>query len=272
MGYWQEKVVVVTGASTGFGRVLSEAFARAGATVVLAARTVEKLDEAALAIRNFGGQVLAQPTDVTDKESVEQLIATTIERFGHIDALVNNAGASMRASIEDTSDDDFVDLIDLNLMSVVNCTRAALPHLLTTGGHVVNIGSLAAKTASPYLGAYPASKFAVAAYSQQLRLELRSRGLHVLLVCPGPIARDDAGVRYDEQSEKLPESARRPGGGAKLRAIDPAWLAAKTLRACERRKPELVVPRTARLLFAISAICPRFGDWIVRKKTTADRE
>ena len=267
MGYWQEKVVIVTGASTGFGRVLAEAFARAGATVVLAARTVEKLDEAALAIRNFGGQVLAQPTDVTDKASVERLMATTVERFGRIDAVVNNAGASMRASIEDTSDDDFIELIDLNLMSVVNCTRAALSHLLATGGHIVNIGSLAAKTASPYLGAYPASKFAVAAYSQQLRLELGPRGLHVLLVCPGPIARDDAGVRYDEQSKKLPASARQPGGGAKLRAIDPVWLAAKTLRACERRKPELIVPGKARLLFALAAFWPSLGDWIVRRKT-----
>ena len=129
------------------------------------------------------------------------------------------------------------------------------------------MGSLAAKTAAPYLGAYPASKFAVAAYSQQLRLELGPRGLHVLLVCPGPIARDDAGVRYDAQSDKLPASARQPGGGAKLRAIDPAWLAQKTLSACERRKPELVVPGKARLLFAISALWPGLGDKIVRRKT-----
>ncbi|MCG8583486.1 MAG: SDR family NAD(P)-dependent oxidoreductase, partial [Pirellulales bacterium] len=186
MSYWLDKVVIVTGASAGFGRVLAERFARAGATVVLAARSIEKLDQAALAIREIGGQVLALSTDVTDKSSVEDLIRTTVDRFGRIDAVVNNAGASMRGAIDETTDRDFAQLIDLNLISIVNSTRAALPHLLVTGGHVVNIGSLAAKTASPYLGAYPASKFAVAAYSQQLRLEMNSRGLHVLLVCPGP--------------------------------------------------------------------------------------
>jgi short-subunit dehydrogenase len=126
---------------------------------------------------------------------------------------------------------------------------------------------LAAKSASKYLGAYPASKFPVAAYSQQLRYELHPLGVHVLLVCPGPIAREDAGSRYDDQANNLPESARKPGGGVKLKGIPPERLVAKILRYCECRKPELVMPAKARLLFAISQLSPTWGDWIMGKVT-----
>jgi short-subunit dehydrogenase len=107
----------------------------------------------------------------------------------------------------------------------------------------------------------------VAAFSQQLRLELSEQGLHVLLVCPGPIRRDDAGIRYEQATGDVPESARRPGGGVKLKGIDPHWLARRILLACERRSPELVVPASARLLFAIAQLWPRLGDWAVRKMT-----
>jgi short-subunit dehydrogenase len=99
-------------------------------------------------------------------------------------------------------------------------------------------------------------------------LELQPRGVHVLLVCPGPLARPDAGNRYDDQAAALPESARRPGGGARLKGIPPEKLVTKMLRYCERRKPELVMPGKARLLFAISQIAPRLGDWIVNRMTS----
>jgi short-subunit dehydrogenase len=128
----------------------------------------------------------------------------------------------------------------------------------------VNIGSLAGKSAARWLGAYPASKFALTAYTQQLRLELAPEGIHVLLVCPGPIARPDA-RRYDDSG--LPPEAQRPGGGVRTRAIDPAELAQRILRACEQRQPELVVPWRARLLFAISQLSPRWGDALIQRLT-----
>jgi short-subunit dehydrogenase len=107
----------------------------------------------------------------------------------------------------------------------------------------------------------------VAAYSQQLRLELGSEGLHVLLVCPGPIAREDERLYPLEGLEDLPDSARRPGAGVKVSAIDPKRLSRAILRACERRQAELVMPGKARLLFAISQLWPSLGDWLVMKKT-----
>jgi short-subunit dehydrogenase len=267
MSYWTDKVVVVTGASAGLGRHIAAALAEASAAVVVAARDRGRLEAVAEALSESGRRVLAVVADVTVQEDVVRLLARAIERFGRIDALVNGVGLSSRGRAIDTSPDDFARSLDANFFSVVRCARAAMPHLLQSRGHLVNIGSLSGKTASRYLGAYPASKFALTAYTQQLRLELESEGVHVLLVVPGPIARDDAGRRYADQASNLPQSARLPGGGAKLVGIDPGKLARKILRACELRRPELIVPRRARVLFAIQALWPRLGDWIVRKMT-----
>jgi short-subunit dehydrogenase len=114
------------------------------------------------------------------------------------------------------------------------------------------------------MGAYPASKFALAAYTQQLRLELGERGLHVLLVCPGPIAREDSGQRY-AASNNVPAETLKPGAGARLKLIQPDDLAAKILKACEGREAELVVPSKAKWLFALAQLSARFGDWYLRR-------
>jgi short-subunit dehydrogenase len=200
-------------------------------------------------------------------DDVQRIVDEAAGRHGRLDVLVNGAGQSTRGTALETTPADFQQLWELNFLATVRCTRAAAPHLLKSRGHLVNIASLAAKTAPRYLGSYPASKFPVAAYSQQLRLELRDAGLHVLLVCPGPIARDPAIPRYEHRTKGLPESASQPGGGARLRTIDSQWLANRVLIACEKRRPELVVPGRARFLFALSQLAPRLGDWLLIKKT-----
>lgn len=265
--YWKQRVALVTGGSSGLGRVLADALAAAGARVVLAGLEPEAVAGAADEMRAAGHDVLGVPADITQQEDVDRLLAAALERYGRLDALVNNAGRSMRGKVLDTTPEQFRQLLELNLIALVRCTRAAVPHLLKQRGHVINIGSLAAKSASRFVGAYPASKFAVAAYSQQLRLELGPEGLHVLLVCPGPITRKDARLYPLEGLEDIPARARAPGAGVRVRTIDPHWLAQQVLRACQRRRPELVVPGKARLLFAISQLSPRLGDWLVRKMT-----
>lgn len=267
MSYWSKKVVIVTGASSGLGWHIAAALAAAGASVVLAARDSARLEGVASAFSKSAGRVLSIAADVTNQEQVERLFARTIEEFGRLDALVNCVGVSSRGRAIDTAPEDFARSLDINLLTTVRCTGAAVPHLLQSRGHLVNIGSLSGKTASRYLGAYPASKFALTAYTQQLRLELGPEGLHVLLVLPGPIAREDAGSRYADQAVDLPGSARQPGGGVKLKGIDPQKLAGRILRACERRRAELVVPGRARLLFAVQQLWPRLGDWILRRMT-----
>lgn len=267
MSFWTNKVALVTGASSGLGLHIATAFAAAGASVVLAARDAARLDSASAALAQPGSRILAVAADVTKQEQVDRLVERTITEFGRLDVLVNCVGVSSRGRAIDTTPEEFARLLDINLLATVRCTRAAMPHLLGSRGHLVNIGSLSGKTASRYLGAYPASKFALTAYTGQLRLELGPEGLHVLLVLPGPIARDDAGTRYTTQAADLPASAQQPGGGVKLKGIDPAKLAGQILRACERRRPELVVPGRARLVFALQQLSPRLGDWILRRMT-----
>ncbi|HEX3999050.1 MAG TPA: SDR family NAD(P)-dependent oxidoreductase [Pirellulales bacterium] len=267
MPYWTDKVALVTGGSGGLGSALGKTFAAAGAKVVLAARHAERLEAVVDAIRQTGGSAIAVAADVTQQADVENLFRRTIDEFGRLDALVNAAGRSARGQVIDTTPEEFAELLDLNFLSVVRCVRAAVPHLLKTRGHLVNISSLAGKAATRYVGAYPASKFALAAYTQQLRLELSPGGLHVLLVSPGPIARPDTAQRYAEQTANLPERARKPGAGVKFRAIQPEDLSRAILRACERRRTELIYPTAVRLLLALGALSPSLGDWIVRRLT-----
>jgi NAD(P)-dependent dehydrogenase (short-subunit alcohol dehydrogenase family) len=267
MGFWQTKVVLVAGGSSGLGRAIAEAFAAAGAKVVIAGLEPDAVEQTAAEMGAECGEVLGIQTDVTRQEDVDRLFAQALQRFGRLDVLVNCAGRSMRGKLIETTPEQFRELMELNLLATVRCTRAAVPHLLKQRGHVVNIGSLAAKSAARWVGAYPATKHAVAGYSQQLRLELGPEGLHVLLVCPGPIAREEPRLYPLEGLEDLPERARKPGAGVRLKGILPEKLAQAILRACERRRPELVVPAKARLLFAISQLCPRLGDWIVLRMT-----
>jgi NAD(P)-dependent dehydrogenase (short-subunit alcohol dehydrogenase family) len=264
---WKDRAVLVTGASAGLGRAIAEAFAEQGASVAIAARRLEPLEAAAKGMQSRGLKVTAIQCDVTQTAEVERMVETAVRQFGRLDVLVNNAGRSARGAVLDATPEDFADLIDINLLATVRATRAAAPHLLATRGHVVNISSLGGKAAGRYLGAYCAAKHALSGYSQQLRLELSSQGLHVLLVSPGPLDRDEVRTYGAEDMANVPEAARRPGGGVKTKRIDPAWLANRITLACQRREPELVVPAKARLLFAIMQLSPKLGDLLIRKMT-----
>jgi short-subunit dehydrogenase len=265
--YWRDKVAVVTGGSQGLGWEIARALADRGAHLVLAALPDPQLERSVQTLQASGCEALGVPTDITQQASVDSLVTQVQERFGRVDVLVNCAGRSARGAILETTPDDFLQLLQLNFLAMTRCTVGFGAALVESKGHIINIGSLAAKSASSFLGAYPASKFPVAAYSQQLRLELNPLGVHVLLVCPGPLAREDAGSRYDDQAAGLPEAARKPGGGVRVKGIPPEQLVARILRSCERRKPELVMPAKAKLLFAIAQLSPSLGDWILKKMT-----
>jgi len=266
--YWQNKVCVVTGASAGLGLAIARQLAAQGAKLVLAARHSQPLQQTAETLQATGAEVLAVTADVTLQQDVDTLAQQTLDRFGHVDLLCNCAGRSVRGAVLDTTPEDFQQLLDVNFLASVRTTRAFAPQLLKQQGHLVQVGSLASKVAPRFLGAYPASKFALAAYAQQLRLELGPQGLHVLLVCPGPIKRHDHTTRYDQQAGDLPAEAQQPGAGANLRGLEPQWLAERILRACERRQIELVLPRKVRVLLALASLSPRLGDWLLRRATS----
>jgi short-subunit dehydrogenase len=265
MSYWNEKTCLITGGSAGLGRAIGRALAAQGAHVVLVARGKETLEATVAEIRADGHRATAIVGDVTCQADVDRIAADVRTNFNRLDLLCNSAGRSARAAILDTTPEDFQQLIDVNFLATVRMTRAFASGLVAARGHLINIGSLASKVAAPYLGPYPASKHTLAAYSQQLRLELGPHGLHVLLACPGPIARDDAGERYVAGSPGVPADAQRPGGGARVPSLSAELVASRILKACERRRLELVVPSRAKLLFALSQFSPSWGDWLLRK-------
>ncbi|PWC52761.1 SDR family oxidoreductase [Azospirillum sp. TSO22-1] len=183
------KVVVVTGASSGIGRATALAFARQGATVVLAARRDAALHTAAEECLDVGGRAMVVPTDVTDQEQVNHLVRRAIEAFGGIDVWVNNAGVIAFGRFEETPAEMFEQVVRTNLMGTANGCRAVLPHFLDRAeGVIVNNASVVSTVGQRYASAYVASKFAVRGFSETLRQELvEEPGIQVCTVMPGSI-------------------------------------------------------------------------------------
>jgi short-subunit dehydrogenase len=190
MNRMRGKIVLITGSSRGLGLALAEECARLGARIVLTARDAEELERARhmLLERTASGtaDVLAVPADVSKHEEAEYLVHRAQETWGRVDVLVNNAGIITVGPIENQTAEDFRTVMETNFFSAVHCTLAALPAMLKRGsGTVVNITSIGGKIAVPHLLPYSASKFAEVGFSEGLHAELRSKGVHVLTVCPG---------------------------------------------------------------------------------------
>ena len=218
MANWTDKVVVVTGGSSGLGRAIAAEFADSGSKVVCLARDEAKLAVVVEQLSKSGANVSSVVADVLDDASVAAAVAEVKRRHGQIDLWVNNVGRSLRVALSDASVADYQELMEINFLSAVRCSLAVLPELDRTSGHLVNIGSLASKTGWPLVAPYTTSKHALAAYHHQLRLE-GPRSVHYLFVCPGPIRRTDAGSRYADQTSNLSEEASKPGAGVKLKGI-----------------------------------------------------
>lgn len=179
------KVVIVTGASSGIGKACAYEFASKGAKLVLAARNIDKLSEVEYDLRNKGVEVVSIATDVSVEKDCKQMIDLTIAKYGKIDVLVNNAGISMRAMFEDLELDVMRKLMDVNFWGTVQCTKYALPYLLKTKGSVVGVISIAGYLGLPARTGYSASKYAVRGFLDTLRVECLKKDLNVLVVAPG---------------------------------------------------------------------------------------
>jgi NAD(P)-dependent dehydrogenase (short-subunit alcohol dehydrogenase family) len=181
---------VVTGASSGIGRAVAEEFAADGANVVVCSREQENVDPVAVGIEESDrtGSALAVECDVTDREAVEALVEATVEEFGGLDVLVNNAGASFMANFEDISPNGWQKILDINLGGTYNCAQAAEDHLKSGGGSVVNVASVAGQQGAPYMSHYAAAKAAVVNLTRSLAFEWASDGVRVNCIAPGFVA------------------------------------------------------------------------------------
>jgi uncharacterized protein len=262
-------ICLITGASDGFGLALARCFARHGYNLVLTARGEEKLQAAAAAIESAfpGVEIICVAGDMTDAPSVRRLAEAVCERFGRLDVLVNAVGLSDRGLAVDVTEESLLHLMRTNVLAAVHCTKQFLPLLQESQGKIVNVGSLAAKFGSRWMGGYALAKHALAGWTQQLRLEVAPLKVHVMLVSPGPIQRASDAPRYQVKSEGLPAAASRPAGGAKLKGLDPDRLAEQTYRALRKNKADLIAPRHVRCLVTLCTVWPALGEWVLVQMT-----
>jgi NAD(P)-dependent dehydrogenase (short-subunit alcohol dehydrogenase family) len=179
------KVVIITGASSGIGLSTAREFARLGARVVLAARNTEMLENTVSSLLASGYEAMAVTTDVTKEEDCKRMINLTVEKFGGIDILINNAGISMRALFADVDLNVLKRLFDVNFWGAVHCTKYALPYLIKSRGSVAGVSSVAGFVGLPGRTGYSASKYALHGFLETLRIENLKNGLHVLILCAG---------------------------------------------------------------------------------------
>jgi len=201
----ENKVVVVTGASSGLGASIARLLAQHGASVVLGARRRDRIDQVAEEITSAGGNASGYSVDVTKRVDVEALIQGAIADFGRVDVMVNNAGVSFIAPIERLNVDDWDRMIDANVKGVLYGVAAALPHMQKQkSGHIINIASVAGlKVFAPGGTVYSATKFAVRALTEGLRIELHAQNIRCTMITPGGMATELGAGSSDAASAEL---------------------------------------------------------------------
>jgi len=251
------KTIVITGASDGIGAEMARQLAhqhRSDLALVLAARNEAQLQAVAAQCTPHGSQVLVVRTDVTDPAQCRALIDTSVDRFGRLDALVNNAGVSAQALFEDVKAEDLVwyeNLMRVNLWGSVWCTHAALPHLKISRGHLVAVSSLAGLVGVPGRTAYSASKFAMTGFFEALRAELKNAGVSVTTAFPGVVATN---IRY--RGLNAAGEAAGSSGLKEDKAMSVEECAGLILDGMQRRQREVVMSTQGKIGRFIKLLAP----------------
>lgn len=258
MASLENKIIVITGASSGIGRATAQLAARSGATPVLLARSMEALRTLAEELKSYAPKTSFYVVDITDEQQIIDTTTAIIAQYGRIDIWINNAGYGVFLPFSDTSPEDIEGMMNVNYFGVVRCIRAVLPHMLTQrNGQIVTVASVAGKLATPKSSGYAASKFAVIGFMQSLREELKGSGISVSTVNPGPVRtpffqRADPSGHYQRSIERF--------------MVTPESVAEALLRICRTREAEITIPRYMNFGVVLSHAFPRFFDWMIRPR------
>lgn len=248
------KVTVVTGASSGIGEATARELASRGATVVLAARDVEKLEGLQREISTSGGRALAVKTDISERDSVEAMVDHTIAEYGTLDILVNNAGLGLSGRVAELRPEDVRYVFEVNTIGPLNCIQAALPHM-RPGSRIINVSSVVGKRAIPKVGAYSASKFALNALTEALRVEVSGLGVTVTTVYPGTTR-----TAFRDNSRRTKDEKR----GWRPKGVTPDVVARKIAYAAEKGPRDVYIKLTDRLFVAGVTLLPGVTDRLLR--------
>ena len=251
-----DKVVIVTGASSGIGRATALEFARNGSKVVLAARSAERLAELEREIRASGAETLACVTDVAKEEDCQRLIEKTVEKFGTVHILINNAGISMRALFDNVEISVLKRLMDVNFWGTVYCTKYALPYIVRNRGSIVGVSSIAGFHGLPGRTGYSASKFAIHGFLETVRIENLREKLHVMIIAPGFTASE---VRKHALLANGTEQGNSPREEKNL--MSPEFVAHWILKGIRKKKRNKIMTWEGRFTALLQRVTPALVDY-----------
>lgn len=250
-----EKVVVITGASSGIGLACAREFSSRGYNVVLAARSIQKLTEIEKELKLSNPAVLIVQTDVTREEDCKNLIQQTIDKFNKIDILINNAGISMRALFQDVDLRVIRQLMEVNFWGAVYCTKYALPYILRQRGSIVGVSSIAGFKGLPARTGYSASKFALQGFLDTLRVENLKNNLHVMIVAPGFTTSNIRKTALNEKGQQQGDSPLEEGN-----LMSAEEVALHIYKGIMRRKRTVVLTLQGKLVVLLNKIWPGLLD------------
>ena len=254
----QGKVVVITGGSDGIGKALVKLYLNKGAKVATCARNYQKLYQ--LQSAHTGKPLFIHATDVSKEIDCKGFIDAVIKEFGTIDILINNAGVSMRALVQDVDLDTIRRVMDINFWGTVYCTKFALDHIIKNKGTIVGVSSIAGYRGLPGRSGYSASKYAVNGWLEALRTELLESGTNVMWVCPGFTSSNIRNAALNSKGESQGESPMDEGA---MMSSDEC--ATHIAHAIEKRKRTLVLTFTGKRAVFMNKFFPSLADKLVRK-------
>lgn len=257
----KDKVVIITGASSGIGKSCAFAFGRVGAKIVISARNSANLEETLLGLKNENIDAYAVVSDVSKKNDCQSLINETINRFGKIDVLINNAGISMRALFAELDLSVIEQIMQINFWGTVYCTKYALPYLLKSKGSVVGVSSIAGYVGLPARTGYSASKYAMQGFLDALRTENLKTGLHVMVACPGFTASNIRNTALTANGSMQGESPRE-----ELKMMQPEEVAFEILKSVIKRKRVIVLTTEGKLAVFLGKLFPKFIEKMIFNK------
>jgi short-subunit dehydrogenase len=253
---FKDKVVIITGASSGIGEATAREFAKYGSKVVLAARSGEKLERIVDEINAESGTACYVKTDVSNEDDCRKLVETAVSKYGTVHILINNAGLSMRAVFDDVDLMVLHRLMDVNFWGTVYCTKYALPYLVANRGSIVGVSSVAGFHGLPGRTGYSASKFAIHGFLETLRIENLKRGLHVMIIAPGFTSSE---IRKHALTADGAEQGESPRDEEKLHSAE--YVARWILKGIRKKKRNKLLTWVGRLTALFQRIIPAFVDW-----------
>jgi short-subunit dehydrogenase len=250
-------VIIITGASSGIGAATARRLARENVCLTLAARRSDRLQGVASDVEKLGSEALIVRTDVTNRDDVHHMVQATLDRWGRIDVLLNDAGISYDEPLVDLEPDKIRNEVQVNLIALIECTQVVMPVMLKQkSGHIINVASIEGLIATPGSSVYCATKFGVFGFSDSLRRQLRGSGIHVSAFCPG-YTPSEITPRLKAIVEGRPDAPHHPG------LMPTSYVADQIARLVRHPRRMVILPRSWSVLVLVAFLFPGVADVLV---------